>query len=87
MIRDRPHTTGGNAQLQLGLPGLRPDDLRGTFASLMVEELGLLEASRGVGHSRVRVTEKHYARLFERENPEPDDRIAAREAGARARRA
>jgi integrase len=70
----------------LGLPSLRPHDLRGTFASLMAEELGLFATSRRLGHSSVKVTERHYARVFERENTEQGDRLAAREAAARARR-
>lgn len=81
-----PRARGNAAEEVLGLPLPRPHDLRGTFASLMAEELGLFATSRRLGHSSVKTTEKHYARVFERENAEQDERLAAREAAARARR-
>jgi len=74
------------AAASLGVPDLRGHELRHTYASLMREHLDLFELSRRMGHSTHRITADLYAHLYEEENAERADRIAAQEAAARARR-
>ncbi len=50
------------AVLAAGLVGVTPHDLRATCASWVADGNGILEAAKRLGHARISVTTRHYAR-------------------------
>ena len=77
------------AAKEAGLPGLRFHDLRHFYASLLISDPHLtpLDVAKRMGHADATMVLRVYGHLFDKSGEGLGDRVEARRAAARARRA